>query len=99
MRKQENWISLDRFYGHSFEHPKQAFIFLLCCLGISGFPITPSFIGEDLIFSHIGYNQILLAFLIAMSLIVNGLAAIRIYSRIFLGPHIKTYHEVAKRSS
>lgn len=99
MRKHENWISLDRFYGHSFEHPKQAFIFLLCCLGISGFPITPSFVGEDLIFSHIGYNQILLAFLIAMSLIVNGLAAIRIYSRIFLGPHIKTYHEVAKRSS
>jgi NADH-quinone oxidoreductase subunit L len=99
MRKQEKWISLDRFYGHIYEHPKQAFIFLICSLGISGFPITPSFVGEDLIFSHIGYNQILLAFLIAMSLIINGLAAIRIYSRIFLGPHIKTYHEVAKRSS
>jgi NADH:ubiquinone oxidoreductase subunit 5 (subunit L)/multisubunit Na+/H+ antiporter MnhA subunit len=98
MRAQEQWISLDRFYGHAYEHPKQAFVFLLCCLGISGFPITPSFVGEDLIFSHIHSDQVFLAFFVALSLIVNGLAAIRIYSRVFLGPHIKTYHEVAKRS-
>lgn len=99
MRAQEQWISLDRFYGHAYEHPKQAFVFLLCCLGISGFPITPSFVGEDLIFSHIHSDQVFLAFFVALSLIVNGLAAMRIYSRVFLGPHIKTYHEVAKRSS
>jgi NADH-quinone oxidoreductase subunit L len=99
MRVQEQWINLDRFYGHAYEHPKQAFVFLLCCLGISGFPITPSFVGEDLIFSHIHSDQVFLAFFVALSLIVNGLAAMRIYSRVFLGPHIKTYHEVAKRSS
>jgi formate hydrogenlyase subunit 3/multisubunit Na+/H+ antiporter MnhD subunit len=99
MRRLESWISLDKFYGHAYEHPKMALLFLLACLGIAGFPITPTFIGEDLIFSHIKENQILLAFFIAMSLIINGLAAIRIYARIFLGPHVKTYHEVAKRSS
>ena len=99
MRGLENWISLDKFYGHAYEHPKMALLFLLACMGIAGFPITPTFIGEDLIFSHIKENQILLAFFISMSLIINGLAAIRIYARIFLGPHIKTYHEVAKRSS
>jgi NADH:ubiquinone oxidoreductase subunit 5 (subunit L)/multisubunit Na+/H+ antiporter MnhA subunit len=99
MRKQENWFSLDRFYGHAYEHPRNALLFLLCCLGISGFPITPSFIGEDLIFSHIHSDQIFLAFCVGLSLIINGLAAIRIYARIFLGPHVKTYHEVAKRSS
>jgi NADH:ubiquinone oxidoreductase subunit 5 (subunit L)/multisubunit Na+/H+ antiporter MnhA subunit len=98
LRKQE-WVSLDQFYGHSYEHPKIAILFLLCALGLSGFPITPSFVGEDLIFSHIHYNQIGLAFFTALSLIINGLATIRIYARVFLGPHIKTYHEVAKRSS
>jgi hypothetical protein len=41
----------------------------------------------------------LLAFLISLSLILNGLAAVRIYARIFLGPHVKTYHGTAKRSS
>lgn len=99
LRKREVWISLNKFYGHAYEHPKTALIFLICCLGFAGFPITPTFIGEDLIFSHIHYNQIGLAFFTALSLIINGLATIRIYARIFLGPHIKNYHEVAKRAS
>ena len=93
------WVSLDNFYGHAYEHPKMALIFLICGLGLSGFPITPSFIGEDLIFSHIHANQIGLAFFTALSLIINGLATIRIYARVFLGPHVKNYHGVAKRSS
>lgn len=99
LRRREEWISLDQFYGHIYEHPKAAIIFLICCLGLAGFPITPSFVGEDLIFSHIHQNQIGLAFFTALSLIINGLATVRIYARVFLGPHIKTYHEVAKRSS
>jgi len=99
LRGLEEWVSLDKFYGHAYEHPKIALVFLIACLGIAGFPITPTFIGEDLIFSHIKENQVLLAFFIAMSLIINGLAAIRIYARIFLGPHVKTYHGSAKRSS
>ncbi len=99
LRKREVWISLNQFHGHSFEHPKAAFLFLLCCLGFAGFPITPTFIGEDLIFSHIHYHQVSLALFTALSLIINGLATIRICARIFLGPHVKNYHEVAKRSS
>lgn len=98
MRKKE-WISLDNFYGHIYEYPKTGFVFLLICLGLAGFPITPSFIGEDLIFSHIHLSQIGLAFFTAFSLIINGLATMRIYARVFLGPHIKTYHQIAKRSS
>lgn len=99
LRNLEKWVSLDKFYGHSYEHPKIALVFLIACLGVSGFPITPTFIGEDVIISHIHEDQILLAFFIGMSLIINGLAAIRIYARIFLGPHVKNYHDVARRSS
>ncbi len=97
MRKNE-WVSLRRFYGHAYEHPKYAFVFLIMCLGLSGFPITPTFIGQDLILSHIHVNQFLLAIIVAFSLIINGLAAIRIYARVFLGPHVKNYHGVSKRS-
>lgn len=99
LRKKENWISLDNFYGHAYEHPRIAIIFLICCLTLAGFPISPTFIGEDLIFSHVHYNQFGLAFFTALSFIINGLASIRIYSRVFLGPHIKKYHDVAKRSA
>ena len=95
----EGNIDLDRFHGHSYLHPKLALVFLLCCLGLAGFPITPTFIGEDLIFTHIHKQQPLLAFITALSLIIDGLAIIRIYARVFLGPHVKSVYEMAYRSS
>lgn len=98
LRTSEN-IDLDQFHGHSYEHPRLSFVFLLACLGLTGFPLTPTFIGEDLIFSHIHEDQILLAILTSLSFIIDGLALIRIYARVFLGPHSKSYHEVAYRSS
>jgi formate hydrogenlyase subunit 3/multisubunit Na+/H+ antiporter MnhD subunit len=69
------------------------------CLGVTGFPITPTFIGEDLLFSHIHSHQSVLAFFVSLSFIVDGLSIIRVFARVFLGPHIKTYHEVAYKSS
>jgi len=95
----EGGISLDCFHGHSFEHPKIAIVFFLACLGVSGFPISPTFIGEDLIFSHIQEHQYVLAVFVTLSFLLDGLSLIRIYARVFLGPHIKTYHEIAYRSS
>ena len=99
LRYLNTWISLDKFYGHSYEHPKIAFLFLLACLGLAGFPITPTFIGEDLIFSHIHEEQFLLAFFVALSFVLNGLALIRIYARVFLGPSIKRFNGKTQRSS
>ena len=95
----EPGIDLSEFHGHVYEHPKMALVFLMACLGLSGFPITPTFIGVDLLFAHIKEDQILLAFFLSMSFVVGGLSVIRLYARVFLGPHIKTYHEVAYRSS
>lgn len=99
LMKQEGKIELVLFQGHLYEHPKNGFVFLLCCLGLMGFPISPSFIGEDVVFNHIHNDQIFLAFLVSTGFIVGGIAVIRIYSRVFLGPHVKTYHEKAYRSS
>lgn len=82
-----------RYYGHAYEHPKFAIAFLLACLGIMGFPISYTFIGEDLIFSHIHKHQFALAFINSLGFIVGGISIIRLYARLFLGPHIKTYHQ------
>jgi NADH-quinone oxidoreductase subunit L len=95
----ENHIDLSQFHGHVYEHPKTALVFFLACLGLTGFPITPTFIGEDLIFSHIHENQYLLAIIVSIGFIIDGLALVRIYARVFLGPHIKTYHETPYKSS
>ena len=99
LQKIEKEISLNQYLGHVYEHPKFAFFFLLAALGVTGFPITSTFVGEDLLFSHIESDQIILAFLVASSFVVSGIAGVRIYTRLFLGPHIKTYHELPYKSS
>lgn len=99
LRSLEGSISLDQFHGYSYRYPKTAFIFLLSCLGASGFPITPTFIGEDLIFTHIHEDQPWLAIVISLCFIVDGIAIIRLYARIFIGPHVKSIYEMAYRSS
>jgi len=92
-------INLLRFHGHSFEHPKIAMVFLIACLGLTGFPISPTFLGEDIMFSHIHEDQFILATLVSFSFVVDGLALIRLFAKVFMGPHSKTYHEIAYRSS
>jgi len=99
LKKGEHNISMSKFRGHAYEHPRLSFVFLISCLGLSGFPISPTFIGIDLVFGHIHQNQLLLAFCAALSFVLAGLSAVRIYARIFLGPHVKKYHEIAYRSS
>ncbi len=82
---EHNNISLNKFHGFVTKHKLLGFVFLLSCLGIAGFPITTSFLGEDLILTHIHEKQVALAALVSLTFIINGIAVIRIYSRIFLG--------------
>lgn len=99
LKKYNEKTTLDRFHGHSYEHPRLSILFLIACLGLAGFPITPTFIGEDVILGHIHENQFFLGGIISIILILDGLSVFRIYSRLFLGPHEKEYHEIAYRSS
>jgi NADH:ubiquinone oxidoreductase subunit 5 (subunit L)/multisubunit Na+/H+ antiporter MnhA subunit len=92
-------VDLDRFHGHVYEHPVLAFLFLVACLGIVGFPFTPTFVGIDLLFSHVHKQEILLIIFIALSFIFMELAVLRMYARIFMGQHKKPYHPIAFRSS
>lgn len=97
--KERVYFDLNQYYGHIYEYPKTGMLFLLSALGVMGFPITPTFLGEDLIFSHIHEQQYVLAAAYAMSFVVAGMALIRIYARLFLGPHIKATHETPLKSS
>lgn len=86
-------LKLNDYNGLVFKHPKAAFVFLIGCLMLSGFPISTTFIGEDLIFSHIKPDQALLVFIISVSFIIDGLALVRLYARLFLGP-ISQQHQL-----
>jgi NADH:ubiquinone oxidoreductase subunit 5 (subunit L)/multisubunit Na+/H+ antiporter MnhA subunit len=93
------YSDLNQYYGHVYEYPVLSFVFLLSALGLMGFPITMTFIGEDILYSHIRENQFLLALFAALSFIMGGVALIRIYARLFLGPHVKTYHGTSIREA
>ncbi len=99
LKSREGSIDLDPFHGHAYKHPKMASLFLLCCLSASGFPITPMFTGEDLMFRHIHEDQAVFALVVSLSFIIDGLSIMRIYARVFLGPHVKSQYEMAYRSS
>jgi NADH:ubiquinone oxidoreductase subunit 5 (subunit L)/multisubunit Na+/H+ antiporter MnhA subunit len=95
----ENSVNLNSFHGHVYEHPRYALAFLISALTMIGFPISPTFLGYDLLFTEIEANQTLLLVLSSITFIVLELAVLRIYARVFLGQHVKTYHEIAFRSS
>ncbi|MFI5203484.1 MAG: proton-conducting transporter membrane subunit [Flavobacteriales bacterium] len=90
---------LNQYHGHSYKHPWLTFLFLLSCLGMLGFPITPTFIGMDLLFTHIHYENIPVLVFTSLSFIFIELSVIRIYNRVFLGQHKTADHPIAYKSS
>ena len=95
----DNDIKLDKFHGYVYENKITAVLFLLAAIGLLGFPITAAFIGIDVFFTYVESGQGVLIALLALCFIFVELAAIRIFLRIYLGPHKKLYHPVAFRSS
>lgn len=95
----EGRIYLDQFHGHAHYHRLLAIVFFLSGLGVAGFPITPTFLGIDILLAEISVEQFPLAALSVISFVLIGLAVVRIYARIFLGPYAKSEYEIAYRSS
>lgn len=99
LQQRESIIECYQYLGHVYEHDKLALAFLIAALGLNSFPLSTTFIGEDIILSYVSINQFSLIMLIAFGFIVSGISSIRLYARLFLGPHIKTYHSTANRSA
>jgi NADH:ubiquinone oxidoreductase subunit 5 (subunit L)/multisubunit Na+/H+ antiporter MnhA subunit len=87
------------YSGHVYEYPRVAFIFLVACLGLMMFPITPMFLIQDMLLNAIPLTSVVLVVLFAISYLLCGISIMRLYTKVFLGPHKKRYHEVAAKSS
>jgi NADH:ubiquinone oxidoreductase subunit 5 (subunit L)/multisubunit Na+/H+ antiporter MnhA subunit len=95
----EKNVDLNDFYGYNHDHPKYGFWFLISCLAFVGLPFSPTFIGVDLMFSHIDKNEYGLISITAISFLFIEISVLRIYTRLFLGPNKKQNHPIAYRSS
>jgi NADH:ubiquinone oxidoreductase subunit 5 (subunit L)/multisubunit Na+/H+ antiporter MnhA subunit len=99
IKNKETDLNLNDFYGHIYQYPKLGTWFLIACLAFVGLPFTPSFIGLDLMYSHVDHEEYMLIAFITVSFLVLELAVLRIYARVFLGPQKKQTHPIAYRSS
>ncbi len=65
--------------------PKLALLLFLSFLGLVGFPISPAFLGEDLLLSHASYHAPWFALPITIAFVINGIAAARVFQRLCMG--------------
>lgn len=66
-------------------HPIAAALFFLSFLGMVGFPIWPSFFGQDLILFHLSGEHAWMAPFVTLSLVLNGISASAVYMRMCAG--------------
>ncbi|MEQ1635308.1 MAG: proton-conducting transporter membrane subunit [Methylococcales bacterium] len=66
-------------------NPGLSLLLFLSFLGLVGFPITPAFIGEDLLLYHASSQHAWIAALIAICFVINGIAAARVFLRLCMG--------------
>jgi NADH-quinone oxidoreductase subunit L len=92
-------LNLTGFHGNVYTSKGLTLGFLLSAVGMSGFPLTATFIGVDLIFTYVHEDQYMLAGGLALCFFLMELSAVRIFLRTFNGPHPRLTHPVALRSS
>ncbi|MEI6833371.1 MAG: proton-conducting transporter membrane subunit [bacterium] len=79
-------IPMTRYNGMGLVAPGGSIMLFIAVLGVSGFPISPTYIGQDLILHHASSEFIWLVLVLALSIVINGISLARIYTRVCFGP-------------
>jgi NADH-quinone oxidoreductase subunit L len=87
------------YQGAIYAFPKLGTLFFIVSLLFMVFPISPSFLAQDILVSLIPGNHAFLVVLFCLSYLLVGVSTIRLYTKVFFGPHKTSHHEIAYRSS
>lgn len=90
--------TLQSYQGSIYAFPKLGQTFFVAVLLFMAFPISSSFLAQDILLSLLkgGYYQVAL---FCVSYLLVGVCTMRLYTKLFFGPHQTSYHEKAYRSS
>ena len=99
LEKETEVITLDQFHGNSQMHPKLSILCLVACLGLIGFPISPLYIGIDLLLTYIESDQYLIMILVSFCLIFIEISLLRIYTRLFCGIPLNAKEPISFKSA
>ena len=62
------------------------------------FPISPSFLGQEILLSSIPGSHALQIALFCLTYLLIGVSIMRLYIKVFFGPYKTSYHEIAYKS-
>jgi NADH:ubiquinone oxidoreductase subunit 5 (subunit L)/multisubunit Na+/H+ antiporter MnhA subunit len=92
-------LTLAEYHGYMHQHATLGNVFFIACLAMMVFPITPSFIGEEMFLTSIHIEHVALVVIFEFGYVLSGVSVMRLFSKVFFGPHKKTHNEIAYRSS
>lgn len=74
-------------------------VFFFVCLFFMAFPISPSFIGQEVLLSLIPGGHVAQVVLYCLAYLLAGVSMMRLYTKVFFGPHKAKNREMAYKSS
>jgi len=91
--------TLADYHGSIYAFKKLGHIFFFVCLLFMAFPVSPSFLAQDVLLSFIPRSHAFQIVLFCLMYLLVGVSTMRLYTKVFFGPHRTSYHEKAYRSS
>lgn len=92
-------LILRDYHGLIYAFKKLGNMFFIICLLFMAFPISPSFLGQEILVSFIPGDNVFQVVLFCLTYLLAGVSIMRLYTKVFFGPHKTSSHEVAYRSS
>lgn len=91
--------TLRDYHGAIYAFTKLGNFFFIVSLLFMAFPISPSFLAQDILVNSIPEGHAFQIVLFCLSYLLVGVSTIRLYTKVFFGPHKTSHHEIAYKSS
>jgi NADH:ubiquinone oxidoreductase subunit 5 (subunit L)/multisubunit Na+/H+ antiporter MnhA subunit len=91
--------TLGDYHGLIYAFKNLGNLFFVVCLLFMAFPMSPSFLAQDILLSSIPASNGLQIVLFCLSYLLVGVSIMRLFTKVFFGPHKTSHHETAYKSS
>lgn len=91
--------SLREYRGAIYAFTRLGNFFFIVALLFMAFPISPSFLAQDVMLSAIPLDHGFQVVLFCLAYLLVGVSTVRLYTKVFFGPHKTSHHEIAFKSS
>ncbi len=91
--------TLRDYHGSIYAFTSLGHLFFIASLLFMAFPVSPTFLAQDILLSLIPGSHVFQIVLFCLSYLLVGVSIMRLYTKVFFGPHKTSHHEIAYRSS